>query len=153
MEDERNESAGTAPAALAEGVFWRSVSASLLERQPELTDALSEHESTGRDLVAVLVERGLISADDLYEVVVQSGRPELPAESVPIEPEAEPGIVYLFPRAGEYELVERAGSTPAPGEQVELEGESFVVARVGRSPLPYDRRSCVYLRRDTAGAA
>ncbi len=147
MEDERIETAGTAPAALAEAMFWRSVSTSLLDRQPELTDAFSEHESTGRDLVAVLVERGLISADDLYEVVVQSGRPELPAESVPAEPEAQPGLVYLFPRAGEYELVERDGATPAPGEQVELEGESFVVARVGRSPLPFDRRSCVYLTR------
>ena len=142
-----NETAGTAPAALAEAMFWSSVSAGLLERQPELTDALSEHDSTGRDLVAVLVERGLISADDLYEVVVQSGRPELPAESAPAEPEARPGLVYLFPHGGEYELREREGATPAPGETVELEGESFVVARVGRSPLPYDRRSCVYLRR------
>jgi hypothetical protein len=147
MEDERYEAAGTAPAALGEAMFWRSVSASLLELQPELTEALTEHDSTGRDLVAVLVERGLISADDLYEVVVQSGRPELPAESLPIEPEAKPGAVYLFPRAGEYELVEREGETPNPGEQVELEGESFVVARVGRSPLPFDRRSCVYLTR------
>jgi hypothetical protein len=151
MDDGKNDAVGAAPAALAEAMFWRSVSSSLLDRQPELMEALSEHESTGRDLVAVLVERGLISADDLYEVVVQSGRPEVAAESVAVE-EAKPGLVYLFPRAGEYELVERDGATPAPGELVEVEGESFVVARVGRSPLPYDRRSCVYLTRG-AGAA
>jgi hypothetical protein len=152
MDDGKHEAAGSAPAALAEAMFWRSVSANLLERQPELTEALTEHESTGRDLVAVLVERGLISADDLYETVMLSGRPEVPAESVPAEPEAQPGLVYLFPRAGEYELVEREGVTPAPGELVELEGESFVVARVSRSPLPFDRRSCVYLT-PGAGAA
>jgi hypothetical protein len=151
MDDGKNDAVGAAPAALAEAIFWRSVSTTLLERHPELTEALSEHESTGRDLVAVLVERGLISADDLYEVVVESGRPEVATESVPVE-EVQPGLVFLFPRAGEYELVEREGATPAPGELVELEGESFVVARVGRSPLPYDRRSCVYLTRG-AGAA
>jgi hypothetical protein len=153
MEDERNEGAGTAPASLVEAVFWRSVSRSLLERQPELTDALSEHDSTGRDLVAVLVERGLISADDLYEVVVLSGRPEVPAEPAAVDSDSRPGLVYLFPRAGEYELLEREGETPAPGETVELEGESYIVARVGRSPLPFDRRSCVHLTRSHAGAA
>jgi hypothetical protein len=145
MEDERNETAGTAPASLGEAMFWRSVSASLLERKPELTEALSEHESTGRGPGRGAGRTGLISADGLYEVVAQSGRPELPAESEPIEAEARPGIVYLFPRAGAYELVEREGSIPAPGERVELEGESFVVTRVGSSPLPYDRRSCVHL--------
>jgi hypothetical protein len=153
MEDERNRAAGTAPAALAEAMFWRSVSTNLLERQPELTEALTEHESTGRDLVAVLVERGLISADDLYEVVLKSRPPVPPAERLPVEADARPGLVYLFPRAGEYELVERDGATPTAGEVVELDGESFVVSRVGRSPLPYDRRSCVYLMRDGAGAA
>ncbi len=153
MDEVRNEAAGSAPAGLAEAVFWRSVSRSLLERQPELSEAIEEHESTGRDLVAVLVERGLISADDLYEVVMLSGRPLLAAQPAPAVTEPLPGLVYLFPRAGEYELLEREGAAPAPGQVVELEGESFVVSRVGRSPLPFDRRSCVYLMRDTAGAA
>jgi hypothetical protein len=46
-----------------------------------------------------------------------------------------------------YELAEREGDPPAPGEQVELDGEGrFVVAKVAPSPLPDDDRICVYLQ-------
>ena len=35
---------------------------------------------------------------------------------------------------------------PMVGRKIELEGKTFEVTRHGRSPLPFDRRVCVYLR-------
>jgi hypothetical protein len=46
-----------------------------------------------------------------------------------------------------YELAERDGDPPAPGELVELDGEGrFVVSKVAPSPLPDDERLCAYLQ-------
>lgn len=46
---------------------------------------------------------------------------------------------------GGYRLLERAGGSPAPGERVTLDGETFDALRVGRSPLPGDGRLCAFL--------
>jgi regulator of replication initiation timing len=66
------------------------------------------------------------------------------------EPETEPvddgpHIVFV-PRNGGYELVERDGRPPARGETVVLDA-AYVVAKVGPSPRPGERRTCVYLVR------
>jgi hypothetical protein len=46
-----------------------------------------------------------------------------------------------------YELAEREGEPPAPGDELELDGEgTFVVVKVASSPLPQDNRLCVYLQ-------
>jgi hypothetical protein len=45
-----------------------------------------------------------------------------------------------------YELVERDGDPPALGESVEVEDLSFMVIKVGPSPLPQDERACAYLQ-------
>ena len=46
-----------------------------------------------------------------------------------------------------YELVERDGEAPAPGDHLELEeGTRFTVAKLGPSPLPNDARPCAYLQ-------
>jgi hypothetical protein len=46
-----------------------------------------------------------------------------------------------------YELAERDGEPPAPGQEIELDGEgSFVVVKVAPSPLPQDDRPCAYLQ-------
>jgi hypothetical protein len=63
-------------------------------------------------------------------------------------PSGATGSYVLFvPAASGYQLVERSGSGPAPGDVLELdEGEGrYVVSRVIRSPLPDDTRPCVYL--------
>jgi hypothetical protein len=49
-----------------------------------------------------------------------------------------------------YELLERDGGPPATDARLELEDfpdAVFVVTTVGRSPLPNDRRSCVFAQR------
>ena len=46
-----------------------------------------------------------------------------------------------------YELAEREGEPPAPGQEIELDGQgSFVVVKVASSPLPQDDRPCAYLQ-------
>ena len=57
------------------------------------------------------------------------------------------GHVLFVPSASGYELVERDGSTPSIGEEIELDGRegSYAVTRVVRSPLQGDRRPCAYL--------
>jgi hypothetical protein len=46
-----------------------------------------------------------------------------------------------------YELAEREGKPPAPGSEVELEGDGrFMVSKLAPSPLPGDDRRCAYLQ-------
>jgi len=55
-------------------------------------------------------------------------------------------LLFLTRPTG-YELVERDGDPPAPGDAVELDGEGrFVVSKVAPSPLPDGDRTCVYLQ-------
>jgi hypothetical protein len=58
---------------------------------------------------------------------------------------ADKHLLFVTKPSG-YELVERDGDPPAPGEAVELEDMSYTVTKVGPSPLPQDDRSCAYLQ-------
>lgn len=60
-------------------------------------------------------------------------------------PDVRPHQLLAFVPGEAYSLVELTRPTPTPGERIEIEGEAYVVARVGRSPFPGDRRRCVYL--------
>jgi hypothetical protein len=63
-------------------------------------------------------------------------------------PSGATGSYVLFvPAPSGYQLVERSGSVPAPGDVLALEeGKGrYVVSRVIRSPLPDDTRPCVNL--------
>jgi hypothetical protein len=55
------------------------------------------------------------------------------------------GALYFVPNAEGYDLVEREGDLPSVGATMELDGQEFVVTKLGRSPLPFDRRNCVFL--------
>lgn len=54
--------------------------------------------------------------------------------------------VLVEPRDG-YRVLVRSGPAPEVGALVELDAVTYVVARVGRSPLPGDDRSCAFLER------
>lgn len=62
-------------------------------------------------------------------------------------------LAYISTSAG-YRLVPIAVELPAPGETIEL-GElgPLVVSRVGKSPLPLDRRVCVYVEQPLGPAS
>ena len=44
------------------------------------------------------------------------------------------------------ELREREGDPPLPGDEVEEDGIRMTVTKVAPSPLPGDRRRCVYVQ-------
>ncbi len=55
-------------------------------------------------------------------------------------------LLFVWNTAG-YELREQDGDVPAVGSEVETDGQTLVVTKVGPSPLPRDQRLCAYLGR------
>ena len=53
-------------------------------------------------------------------------------------------VVFVWTASG-YELRERRGELPAIGSQLEEDGRTLVVSKIGASPLPGDQRTCVFL--------
>jgi hypothetical protein len=58
---------------------------------------------------------------------------------------ADKHLLFVTKPSG-YELLERDGDPPTPGEAVEIEEASYTVTKVGPSPLPQDERACAYLQ-------
>jgi chromosome segregation ATPase len=124
--------------------------ASVLERERRLGD----QEVELARLTAEFVDREqLLEAE---KASVSSGREELsravasvssglrlPAQGNVHELDTAGHILYV---AGDgYGIVERDGGAPRIDALVEVDGREFIVSRVGRSPLPGDRRACAYL--------
>jgi hypothetical protein len=55
-------------------------------------------------------------------------------------------LLFVWKTSG-YELREQDGEAPAVGSEVEAEGRTLLVTKVGPSPLPHDKRLCAYLGR------
>ena len=53
--------------------------------------------------------------------------------------------LVFMPGEGAYGLVELSGPAPDAGALAEIDGQTFRVLRVARSPLPADRRRCAYV--------
>jgi hypothetical protein len=69
---------------------------------------------------------------------------ELQAQ-LPSPPSTAAGHLLFRSTAHGYELRELAGPPPRQGDPVLLDGTRYHVERIGRSPLPGDRRPCLYL--------
>jgi hypothetical protein len=137
----------------------------------DLGEALAEQERSGRRLGEVLVGRGLVSGAALANALAEQHGSFLKtehgfgtglralmdrdaAEAGAAPPKAPPlsspdrEHLLFVPTPQGYLLVERGGAAPALGEVVELPetpGARLVVAKLASSPLPHDRRICVYL--------
>jgi chromosome segregation ATPase len=90
--------------------------------------AVSAREEELAELEATLAER--------EAALPRSGRGDVTVE-----------VELVFVPGERYRVVEIATAELASGNTFELEGEAFVVARVGSSPLPGDPRRCAYLVR------
>ena len=53
-------------------------------------------------------------------------------------------LLFISKPSG-YELHECEGDPPGLGAQIEQDGQTMRVAKVAPSPLPGDKRACVYL--------
>ena len=98
-----------------------------------------ERETALDRMASDLSERELRLAELERSRAVVSDLERPPAEV----PAAATHLLYVA-REG-WQLVERDGPVPPLDASVEVDGESLVVARIGRSPLPDDPRACAYL--------
>ena len=92
--------------------------------------------------------------DDLIVGLAEPGPDEDPDSGDAVRPlDDAVCLAYISTPTG-YRLVPIAVELPAPGETIEL-GElgPLVVTRVGKSPLPLDRRVCVYVEQPLAPAS
>jgi hypothetical protein len=53
-------------------------------------------------------------------------------------------LLFVWKTTG-YELSERDGDVPAVGSEVETDGKTLLVTKIGPSPLPRDKRLCAYI--------
>jgi hypothetical protein len=52
-------------------------------------------------------------------------------------------LIFVWSPAG-YELREQEGDPPNVGDEIEVDGRSLRITKVGASPLPGDDRICAY---------
>ncbi len=93
-----------------------------------------------------------ISEDTRHSIAAQADPPTAPTPAGSDRPADERHLLFISTPAG-YSLAEQNGPPPRRGERIEIPGQStsFLVMKLGRSPLPNDRRSCAYVE-PTAGA-
>jgi hypothetical protein len=56
------------------------------------------------------------------------------------------GYLVFISKPSGYELRERQGDVPGVGQEIDENGTRLRVSNIGPSPLPGDRRRCVYLQ-------
>lgn len=105
--------------------------AGLIERVVELVDEVSGGRATAPPPEPVLPE--------------PAGQASLPP---PAHEPAASGWLAFVPSPQGYALLERTGLVPVAGEELELDGVRYRVLREAPSPLPGDRRRCVYVERE-----
>ena len=127
--------------------------ATLVEEQAELFAATSAERATAAlrlsSLEARLAEEAA-SHVETRRVLAQAideltGHSPDPAAGDEDRSDQDDYLCFASSEAG-YRLVVCTGRVPTAGTPYELDGVEFAVTRVGRSPLPFDRRRCVYLQ-------
>lgn len=79
-------------------------------------------------------------------VFTRPERNELTAAPTRIAAMAENGYLLFVWKSSGYELEERSGEPPKPGDEVEVGEQTQLVTKVAPSPLPGDSRPCAYLQ-------
>lgn len=98
------------------------------------------------DRLGELIERVVALLD---QVSLAPAPPPPPGpEPAPAAPPVQADHVLFVSAPDGYRLLQRDGPPPDRGAALELEGGSFLVLRLGPSPLPGDRRRCAFLERE-----
>jgi hypothetical protein len=128
------------------------------QRESRLADAEVGLARRRSELGAVELRRAAIERRERAVTVREERVAELESRSDYVDPApspeqpdvARPAQLAFVPGL-DYRLIEIDRPSLARGEAIELEGEEYLVARTGPSPLPGDRRRCAYLVRGTRG--
>jgi hypothetical protein len=102
------------------------------------------------DVLADRVDAAIAALENLASTRFTANGADLSRQAVPSngptrKRAAQTGVLYFVPKAEGYDLVERDGELPSVGEALEFGEQQYVVTKLGRSPLPFDRRACVFL--------
>ena len=117
------------------------------ERFDEVTNRLSELSDRPDENAAG--DRESESVEELQETISQLHARLAQVEPVAAEPQPAHDLSYVafVATSSGYTLVEQESPPPPVGSELELPAVDgrFRVVRIGRSPLPLDRRCCAYL--------
>ena len=119
----------------------------LTEREASLSDAEADLARRRQELGAVELKRASV---ERRERAGEKELTELEQQATEFEPVTPPDaapIELVFVPGERYRLVEIDATPLTRGYVFDVEGSEYVVARIGRSPLPGDARSCAYLVR------
>jgi hypothetical protein len=121
-------------------------------REDRLSAAESELARRRTDLGAVELKRAALEqrerALETRESSLEARESRLADESeAPSAGITSSTVELCFVPGASYRLVEIAPTELATGRAVEIDDEKYMVARIGRSPLPGDARRCAYLAR------
>lgn len=128
----------------------------LTVREARVAESEAEIARRRQDLGAVELKRAALERRErdlearearLDELEVEA---EQRASSVVTDEPAE-SAELAFVSGPSYRLVERPAGALVPGGTVEVDDAEYVVARIGPSPLPGDRRRCAFLVRSARG--
>ena len=123
----------------------------LTEREARIREEESEAARRRSELGAVELKRAAVErrerALEAREALLAPREARLEAD---VSSEAAAPVVLFVPGPA-YRLVEIEHRPVVPGTAIRLDGDEYVVARTGPSPLPGDPRTCVYLVRGAPG--
>ena len=118
----------------------------LTERESRLTEAEEDLARRRQELGAVELKRAAV---ERRERALDGREAALDARetTIAVEDAADETVELAFVPGVRYALAELGPTPLALGAELEVGEETFVVARIGRSPLPGDGRRCAYLAR------
>ena len=126
----------------------------LTDRESQLSEAEADLARRRQELGAVELKRAAVDRRERALVAREERIAEVEAtlEEHAVEnwptPDPDSGPVELaFVPGDRYRVVEIDPAPLTPGYVFDVQGDAYVVARVGGSPFPSDRRRCAYLVR------
>ena len=103
------------------------------------------------DRLAELIERVVALLDEVTLAPEPAPREEIVLQQHNPGPAADGWVAFVSSPDG-YRLLQRDGPPPGRGAVLELDGGSFVVLRLGPSPLPGDLRRCAFVEQEPLAA-
>jgi hypothetical protein len=102
------------------------------------------------DRLAGLIERVVELVDEVSGTPAKapSQPPPAPQRALPAPLAADGSWLAFVPSPQGYTLVDRPGSLPPPGNELDLDGIRYRVLRHAPSPLPGDGRRCAVVERE-----
>ncbi len=126
---------------------------SLTERETALADAEAELARRRQELGAVELKRAAVerreraveARESELANIVQELEEQAPTAAAGEASAGDAMVELVFVPGDRYQLVEIGPRVLGRGHGFEISGTEYSVARIGRSPLPGDRRRCAYL--------